>query len=897
LALTSGTRLGVYEVIASIGVGGMGEVFRARDTKLNRDVALKVLPDSLAGDTERLARFTREAQTLAALNHPNIAHIHGFEDSGGVRAIVMELVDGDDLSQRIRLGAIPLDEALPIARQITDALEAAHEQGIIHRDLKPANIKLRPDGRVKVLDFGLAKGLAIGDRGSGIGDQGSGDVANSPTITSPAMTMRGVILGTAAYMAPEQAKGRLVDRRADIWAFGVVLYEMLTGRRAFEGEDVSTIMAAVIQTEPRWDGVPASARRLLESCLTKDPKKRLRDIGDVWKLLDDQPPVPSRTQTKGVLGWAAAGLLALVAAVALWAPWREAAALVAQPVLRLEATLGNDVSLAPLNIPTVSSVLISPDGTRLVYIGTLAGGPPKLLTRRLDQTNATELAGTEGAINPFFSRDGKWVAFWTGTGFYKVPVDGGSAVLLGELPVMTGGYWDDDGSILTGTGGPMKSGVLRWPSTGGVGTPLLELAKGEMFNTNVQILPGGKAILLQVVGTQLVSQDNYTVDVVSIADGARKTLARGVGSPRYLPSGHLVYTRKATMFAVPFDLERMEVRGTAVAILDDVAHDPISNGAQYDVSDTGTLVYRRDVGSSATVQWLDATGALEPLLARPAAYLGTPRLSPDGKRVALTIEDGSNRDIFVYEPGRGTTTRLTSGGAVFSHPVWTRDGRYVVYGRVGSGLYWSRADGVGQSQALQAGAIQLPTAISHDGTRLAYMQPDGNPQLWSVPIESGSGGPKAGKPERFMTTKHNDGDGSFSPDGRWLAYMSNESGRFEVYVRAFAASGAAGDERLLISNNGGGSPAWSPNGRELLYQAAGQIMTVGYTVRGGSFVAEKPRVWAAAPHGFYGFDLAPDGKRVATFVTLEAKASQPENTVAIVLNFFDELRRRAPIGQ
>ena len=435
----------------------MGEVYRARDTKLNRDVALKVLPDVFASDPDRLARFTREAQTLASLNHPNIAHIHGLEESTGVRALVMELVEGDDLSQRITRGAIPIDEALPIARQITEALEAAHEQGIIHRDLKPANIKVKSDGTVKVLDFGLAKAMdPAGAR--------SPEPANSPTITSPAMTAMGVILGTAAYMSPEQARGRSVDKRADIWAFGVVLYEMLTGRHAFEGEDVSLILAAVIQSEPRWDGVPANVRRLLQSCLEKDPKKRLRDIGDVWKLLDGQPVVPTRTRTS-ILGWAAAGLLALLAAVAFWAPWRDTPAPAVQPVLRLEADLGNDVSLVPLAIPTRSSVVISPDATRLVYVGTISGGPAKLLTRRLDQPNATELAGTEGARNPFFSRDGKWVAFWNGREIYKVPVDGGGPVRLGELGSMTGGDWGDEDNLVIGTVGS-PNGVLRLPANG-----------------------------------------------------------------------------------------------------------------------------------------------------------------------------------------------------------------------------------------------------------------------------------------------------------------------------------------------------------------------------------------------------------------------------------------------
>ena len=860
----------------------MGEVFRARDTKLNRDVALKVLPDSFAGDPDRLARFTREAQALAAINHPNIAHIHGLEESGGVRAIVMELVEGDDLSQRIALGAMSLDEALPIAKQISEALEAAHEQGIIHRDLKPANIKLRPDGTVKLLDFGLAK--VIEPAGGS-----SANLSQSPTITTPAMTRAGIILGTAAYMSPEQAKGRIADKRADIWAFGVVLYEMLTGRRAFEGEDVSSIMAAIIKSEPRWDGVPTSVRRLLESCLEKDPKKRLRDIGDAWKLLDDQA-APTQTQT-GVLGWAAAALVALVAAAALWAPWRGTPTPAAQPILRLEAGLGDGFSLATLAIPTVSSVVISPDGTRLVYVGNISGGPNKLFTRRLDQPNVTELAGTQLAVNPFFSNDGQWVVFAIGRMVYKIPIDGGGPVLLGEVGLMLGGHWDDDGSIVIGSGG--EAGLRRMASTGGAGTPILELAKGELFQTNPQILPGGKAILLEAVGSP--SQDDFTIEVVSIADRARKTLARGVGSPRYLPSGHLVYTKKATMFAVPFDLERMEARGPAVQVLDDVAYDAVSFGAQYDVSRTGTLVYRRHVASSATVQWLDVAGKQEPILAKPGAYVGVPRVSPDGKRIAITIQEGSNQDIWVYEPERDAMTRLTSGGGLFTNPVWTRDGRHVVYALLGGGLRWSRADGAGQPQVLHTGIIEIPTAFSWDGTRLVYFVPDGNPQIWSVPIEADGGGLKAGKPQRFLTTTSNDVDGTLSPDGRWLAYSSDESGIDEVYVRPFTASGSAGSERWQISNSGGLSPAWSPNGRELLYRAGDQIMTAAYGVRGDLFVAERPRVWAANVRAVEGFDLTPDGKRAAMFVPLATKAaSQRDNTVVFVLNFFDELRRRVP---
>ena len=890
-----GRELAGYHVVDLVGAGGMGEVYRARDSKLGRDVAIKVLPHALASDADRLARLEREARMLAALNHPHIASIYGLEESDAGPALVLEFVEGPTLADRLTTGPFLVAEALAIARQIADALDAAHEKGIVHRDLKPGNIKIRGDGTVKVLDFGLAK-IVSPESGKTVHQ----DLSHSPTMVMAA-TEAGMILGTAAYMAPEQARGNPVDKRADVWAFGVVVYEMLTGRRPFEGEDQSSILAAVIQSEPRWDGVPATVRRMLESCLEKDPRKRLRDIGDVWKLLDDAPGVPLRSRT-GTIGWMAASLLAVVAAIALWAPWRFASPPTAQPVLRLEAALGSGVSLEPLAIPTFSSVVISPDGTRLVYVGSVSGGPPKLLTRRLDQDqpNVTELTGTEGAMNPFFSRDGQWVGFWSGRTIFKVPVEGGGAVPLGELPAMTGGDWDDDNNLIIGTGAPSSAGVLRMPPTGGAATPMLELASGELFHAHPQILPGGKALLVEVVGTP-PSQDNFTIDVVSIPDRRRKTLVRGVGSPRYVASGHLLYTKGTTMFAVPFDLERLETRGAAVQVLDDVAYDPIASGAQYDVSRSGTLVYRRSSGVAipmSTVHWIDSTGKQEPLLAKPGAYVGTPRVSPDGKRIAIAVRDGANQDIWVYEPLRDAMTRLTLGGGTFANPIWSFDGRHVIFGSMGSGLRWGRADGAGQLQVLQASkSIQLPSSITQAGTRLAYFQPDGNPQIWSVPIEADAGGVQAGTPERFLTTKVSDLDPAFSPDGRWLAYSSNESGKFEVYVRAFTARATAGSERWLVSNSGGGAPAWLPKSRELLYQAGDQIMAVGYTVSGDTFIAGKPRVWAASVRAASGFDVAPDGSRVAALMPVTPRdAAEQEHSVVFVMNFFDELRRRVPIG-
>jgi serine/threonine-protein kinase len=464
---------------------------------------------------------------------------------------------------------------------------------------------------------------------------------------------------------------------------------------------------------------------------------------------------------------------------------------------------------------------------------------------------------------------------------------------------MTGGGWDDEGNLVVGTGVPSATGVLRIPQAGGAATPMLELASGELFHVQPQVLPGGTALLFQTVSTP-PNQSN--IDVVSIADGRRKTLVRGGGSPRYLASGHLVYMNRATMFAVPFDVERLETRGTAVPVLDDVAYDAMANGAQFDVSSTGTLVYRRGAGAASptsTVRWVAQGGSQQPVLAKPGVYLGTPRVSPDGKRIALGIQDGANHDIWVYEPSRDAMTRLTQGGGAFGIPVWTRDGRHVVFGAIGRGILWSRADGAGQPEVLQSSrSLQFPTSFTPDGTRLAYFQADGNPQLWSVPIEPGAGGLKAGTPERFLTTKFVDIDAAFSPDGRWLAYSSNESGRHEVYVRAFPASPSTGGGRVLISNSGGQVPVWSPNGRELLFLAGTQIMAVGYSATGDSFIAAKPRVWADNVRAVVGFDLAPDGGRAVVNVPVSTpETSRQERSIVFVLNFFDELRRRAPVGR
>ncbi len=885
MPLSAGTKLGPYEILAPIGAGGMGEVYRAHDSRTGRDVAIKVSAEQFSD------RFSREVHAVAALNHPNICHLYDV----GPDFLVMELVEGPTLAERIKQGALPLDEALAIAKQIADALEAAHEKGIVHRDLKPGNIKLRPNGTVKVLDFGLAKvpeTPASGER-----------TEHSPTLTLDAATRVGVILGTAAYMPPEQARGKVVDKRADIWAFGVVLYEMLTGERLFEGETVSDTLIEVATKEPKWDRAPAKVQRLLRRCLEKDPKKRLRDIGEAWFWLEDAPPAGALNQTLsrsrlGIVASITTAVFAIALAIAGWAWWR-ATRPIERPLVRLDVDLGSEDALLPLaQVP--GSVILSPDGMRLIYV---SGSLPKsrLYTRRLDQSRANELPGTEGAVAPFFSPDGQWVGFFSGISesnykLNKISVEGGAVVALAEVGFVGGGSWGVDGDIFVG--GVLTKGLTRISASGGVPRPVFDLAPGEVGYVAPQILPGGKAVLFAAFRTFDVN--TASIEVFSFADRRRKTLVPGVSVARYLPSGHLVYANKGTLFAIPFDLARLETRGTAVPVLDDVAYSPQGGGVDMDFASTGTLVYRRGTGGSTLgmkiIQWVDGTSKKQTLLSKPGDYANL-WISPDGKRLSFVVR---NQDVWVYDIQRDALTRLTFGDGPYVNPLWSPDGQYLVFGAFGKGIYWTRADGAGQPQPLiQSNSLQ-PSSITPDGKRLAIYGGPGNQQIWTVPLDDQGGQLKAGKPEQFMKTEFLDVNPKFSPDGRWIAYASNESGKPEVYVRAFPPPASGQGGKWQISNSGGVEPFWSRNGRDLLYRAGlsgDQLMAVNYSVNGNSFVADKPRVWIDKLPGA-DIDLAPDGKRVAVITSVESPdASKADHEVTFLFNFFDELRRRVPVGK
>jgi serine/threonine-protein kinase len=881
-----------YRITAKLGKGGMGEVWRATDTKLVRDVAIKILPETFAQDPDRLARFTREAQVLASLNHPHIAAIYGVEE----RALVMELVPGPTLAERIAQGPIPLDEALPIAQQIAEALEYAHERGVIHRDLKPANIKIPPEGRVKVLDFGLARALG--------NEPASGDPASSPTLTmSP--TVAGMILGTAAYMSPEQAKGKPVDKRADIWAFAAVLAEMLTGKPLYSGETISDTLAAVIMKEPDLQRLPAatptSVRRLLRRCLEKDGQRRLRDIGEARIAIQDtlagalpeEPAVAPTAPSRNAIAWAVTALMTLAfltTGVLLW----RATRLVDHPLVRLNVDLGPD-ALTGLS----TTVSISPDGRRLVFPARGPDGKQLLATRLVNQSQTTLVTGTVGGQDPFFSPDGEWVGFFAENKLRKISVQGGAPVTLCEAVNPRGGSWGEDGNIVAALN--QLSPLSRVPEAGGVPQRLTKLSSGEATHRWPQVLRGGQAILFTTAHTTIGMED-ADIAVMAVKSGVTKILHHGAYHGRYLPSGHLVYMHQGLLFGVAFDANRLETRGIPVPLVEEVAGNSVTGGGQLAFSQTGTLVYLAGKGASQSwpLVWLDSSGGIQPLLTSPGVYYH-PRISPEGRRLALT-EMTKGQEIFVYDIKREAVTRLTFDGRS-SLPVWSPDGKYIAFRSNSAPVSISlvRSDGGGEShRLLESRNNMVPSSFSPDGRRLAYYEtdPEMGQDLWSLSVDtSDPDHPKAGKPEPFLRTPADERMPIFSPDGHWIAYSSNQSGIQELFVRPFPGPGG----KWQISTGGELYAFWSKNGKELFYETPdNRIMVVDYTTNRDSFTVGKPRLWCDRMifnPGAQNLDLAPDGKHFAVTAAPENVGHEKGSAhVTFLLNFFDELRRRVPVN-
>ena len=794
MSLGPGTRLGPYEVLSAIGAGGMGEVYRARDRKLGRDVALKVLPELFAADPERLARLHREAQVLAALNHPHIAAIYGVEDSSDTHALVLELVEGETLADCIARGPIPIDEALPIAKQIAEALEAAHEQGIIHRDLKPSNIKITPGGTVKVLDFGLAKLAETAARETGAA-RGPAVLSMSPTITSPAMvTGVGVLLGTAAYMSPEQAKGREADKRSDIWAFGCVLYEMLTGKRAFEAEDISDTLAAVLRADVDLSALPSTispvVRKFLARCFQRDPKQRVQAVGDLRLALEGAFETGVAQSAQSIVTAQPAWRRAIVpltmllvgssfVGAAVWfttrpVPPRVTRMTITPPEATALTIDGNDRDLA-----------ITPDGTRVVYEG--ANGT-RLFVRQLDALDPTPLVTlTGGAQGLFTSPDSQWVGYVENNDtLKKIAITGGPAVTLLKMDGASRGVtWAADDTIVFATATQAASGLQRVSASGGTATVLTrpDRARGEADHLWPEVLPGGRQVLYTVLA--ISDLDAAQVAVLDLATGASKTLIRGGYHAHYVASGHLVYAAGGTLRAVAFDPDRLEIRGTPVPVVPRLLTTN-NGGADFGVSTNGTLVYvdapGRGLSSRRMLVWVDRQGREQPVNLPIRAYTYG-QLSPDGTKVALDIRDQEN-DIWIWDVARGTLQRLTFDPGLNRGAVWTPDGKRLAFSAAkpdgSEETYWQAADGSGVAERLTESTMRgaVPNSFLPDGSGLLYTEPDGSRDVWMVKVN----GPRTG--QRLIATAANEQNGVVSPDGHWLAYQSNESGRDEIYVQA-----------------------------------------------------------------------------------------------------------------
>jgi len=883
MPLAAGTRFGPYEILAPIGAGGMGEVYRARDNKLGRDVAIKVLHESFAGDPERMARFEREAQVLASLNHPHIATIHGLEESHGVRALVMELVEGPTLAERIGGRAMPLDEALPIAKQIAEGLEYAHEKGIVHRDLKPANVKLTADGNARILDFGLAKALEA--------PVASGNPSISPTLALSA-TQAGVILGTAAYMAPEQARGSAVDRRADIWAFGVVLYEMLTGKQPFAGETVSDTLAGVLKTEPDCGAIPAPLRRLVRRCLDKNPKRRLRDIGEARVVIEDVLAGSAEEQLAGVLRPGAhtwllrlspwlAGALLLTTLVISWLYFRQT--LPAERVVRATVALPAKAQ--------VDSFVLSPDGRYLVLAARM-DGTLRLWLRPLDALDPQPLAGTEEAHYPFWSPDSRYIGFFAQGKLKKIAVTGGPTQNLCDAPEGRGGTWNREGTIVFApTGGVSR--LQRVSAGGGVSSPVTRAASGaQRFPI---FLPDGHRVLYLANGSKIPEQNG--IFLASLDSMESRQVLPDVSNAFYATPkagsrpAQILFVRNSVLMAQPVNPETLQLAGEASAVVDGIGMGQNLSFFRFSISGTGSLTFQAAPAlPSSQLTWFDRSGAQVGVVGQPGAVASF-SISPDGKKIALTRSRTSNYsaglDIWLHELERGTESRFTLKGLVNLSPVWSPDGSSIVYAASDLGqleLHQKRTDGTGQEELLTKGDHQLiPASWSRDGRFVALISTTANRDLFVLTLE------RDGKPEPFVAGEFQETQGQFSPDGKWMAYTSNETGRFEVYVEPFPhGSGAVGKRAVSVA--GGEDPCWRPDGKELFYiDPGGRLLAVPVLISGpkpgfsmgaattlfDTRLSREDR-WLGSPApAFRSYDVVPDGKRFLVRVVKEQGVDAP----------------------
>jgi Tol biopolymer transport system component/predicted Ser/Thr protein kinase len=888
MAIPSGRRLGPYEILSTIGAGGMGEVYRARDTRLDRIVAIKVLPTHLADRAELRERFEREAKTIASLNHPHICTLYDTGHQDGIDYLVMEYLEGETLAQRLAKGPLPLEQVLQYAIEIADALDKAHRKGVTHRDLKPANIMLTKPG-AKLLDFGIAKLRQ--------------DVAPATPLSqlptaNDAITEQGTIPGTLQYMAPEQVEGKEVDARTDIFAFGVLVYEMATRKKAFEGKTQASLIAKILETNPPpmtslQPMTPPALDRVVKKCLAKEPEDRwqsAKDLTDELKWIAAEsasraaPAAASGAPARTWRRWVAVSAVACLAAAAL-------AALLAWV---LKPTAPKAVTRFSIFLPPglrmegfEKSIAISPDGKRLVYAAGPSNLASQLYIREMDGLEARPIPGAEGGNNPFFSPDGQWIGFLTnGDKLMKVPVGGGAPVILADITGgdFLGASWGSQGMIAFAP----KTGVALQQVSDAGGSPQqltrLEII-GEVRHQFPDLLPGGKAVLFGISKagspTILVAQ--------SLTTGERRNLIQSAGQALYAPSGHLVYAQGANLMAAPFDPQRLAINGAAVPVIAGVLLD--RGAAQFDFSSTGSLVYVPGSVQSAQFKlvWVDRKGAEQAVPAPPHNYV-LPRVSPDGKRVAAGIEEADSQ-IWLYDLSRDTLTRLTFEGTGNIDPLWTPDGKRITFKGSGNRLFWQPTDGSGAAEALTSSELSgnnVPGSWTPDGQVLAFMEinPSTGYDIYTLPL-------KDRKPQPFVRTPSLETAPRFSPDGRFIAYVSDESGRLEIYVRPYPGPGG----KWQISTEGGSEPVWNPKGRELFYRAGKKMMAVDVTTE-GTFSVGKPKVlfegtYVLTPRSFPDYDVSPDGQR---FLMLKAAEQATPTQINVVLNWFEELKQKVPTG-